>query len=727
MKKSDRCVNERHLIIDVIARVGSDVAQQLIINHVLNNSDATEEELRHALIHSMGFQIPIAELIASVDFLCFSENLKQEPSTVSDTQRRACLTFGAIIKNLRTNGNTTSALRLVNKLEEILGHHNESEFQKLYKPRNRRSAENPHTRENNHLRKKRMLIHALGNAGHPNSLQHIISYTETNQGTPSLRRAAAYALRHFSCNKSADALLKAAVNDPENIVKQAAFEVYSSHPAGKTFTKEQENTILSAHYSYPVVARVKRGTIADILKALSFELILPKVDWKKVIGTQKIGASFGIFMENYIKLKLAPFNGMFDLKVHDEAWAVGNLGLINRFIDIFRVKVCYQLNFHYDLNILKDFGIDSIQNLASAFDRIFHKIVDPIKEAIDLISDLIDMGRNHILEKMIVDLVALFKELPSLIKEMAENLYHSMLKLNSFDGYPLVDRVKKLINRIRVFIDDVKADIFGFYHSVADAITVSLPFVGKEIKEGFELIGDSWKFWENPIASFHGMENALLKFKLAVVTFVEAKQRVMDSLNVFKGGLPYWFHPVEEVKGMVNDVMDIMGMIKDEIVHYGGNSDVQSCSIDITDGLTMCENKNTIHKLVDEAVVPVVNRTLFRVKEIATPFWDKATELIDLFKRIKSSYDFIREAINKGKYFVQKIFGAKFHRKFPKKPGPCESSSCACGEYKNKGDGRYGLDLEIDTKSKFDAFNPMTGLVSWYNEKKFSLFHTDQM
>lgn len=51
--------------------------------------------------------------------------LNLEPSTVSDTQRRACLTFGAIIKNLRTNGNTTLALRLVNKLEEILGHHNE--------------------------------------------------------------------------------------------------------------------------------------------------------------------------------------------------------------------------------------------------------------------------------------------------------------------------------------------------------------------------------------------------------------------------------------------------------------------------------------------------------------------------------------------------------------------------------------------------------------------------
>ncbi|XP_061197209.1 uncharacterized protein LOC133205414 [Saccostrea echinata] len=560
-----------------------------------------------------------------------------------------------------------------------------------------------------------MLVHALGNAGHPTSVQHIVSYMEADKATPSLRRAAAYALRHFSCNKSADALLESAVNDPENIVKQAAYEVYSSHPAGKSFTYEQENIILAARYSYPVVTRVRRGTFADILKALSFELVLPKVDWRKVIGSNKIGASFGIIMENYIKLKLAPFSGLFDLKVHDEAWATANLGLINQFIDIFRVKVCYQINFHYDLNILKDFGIDSIQHLASAFDRLYHKIVDPIKEAVDLISDLIDMGRNHILEKMITDLVQLLKDLPSVIKEMAENIWKSLKKINNFDGNPLVDRVKKLINRIKVFIDDVKGDILGFYHSVADAITVSLPFVGKEIKEGFELIGDSWKFWENPIASFHGMENALLKFKLAVVTFVEAKERVMDSLNVFKGGLPYWFHPIEEVKGMMNDVMDIMGLINDQIFHYKTDPAANFSEADITDGLMMCENKKNIHDLVKDAVMPVVNQTLGRVREIAKPFWDKVTEVIDLFKRIKSSYDFVREAINKGKFFIQKIFGAKFHRKFPKTPGPCDPS-CACGEYKKKNNGRMGLDLMIDSKSKMDVHNPMTGLVSWYGD-----------
>lgn len=42
--------------------------------------------------------------------------------------------------------------------------------------------------------------------------------------------------------------------------------------------------------------------------------------------------------------------------------------------------------------------------------------------------------------------------------------------------------------------------------------------------------------------------------------------------------------------------------------------------------------------------MPEVNRTLENVMEIAKPFWEKAKEIIHLFKRIKSSYDFIREA-----------------------------------------------------------------------------------
>lgn len=53
-------------------------------------------------------------------------------------------------------------------------------------------------------------------------------------------------------------------------------------------------------------------------------------------------------------------------------------------------------------------------------------------------------------------------------------------------------------------------------------------------------------------------------------------------------GLPYWFHPVEEVKGMMNDVMDIMGMVKDEMLHYNKDPNANFSESDITDGFNIC-------------------------------------------------------------------------------------------------------------------------------------------
>lgn len=38
-----------------------------------------------------------------------------------------------------------------------------------------------------------------------------------------------------------------------------------------------------------------------------------------------------------------------------------------------------------------------------------------------------------------------------------------------------------------------------------------------------------------------------------------------------------------------------------------------------------------------------VNCMLERVRKIVKFFWDKVSEIIDFFKRIKSFYDFIRE------------------------------------------------------------------------------------
>jgi hypothetical protein len=66
----------------------------------------------------------------------------------------------------------------------------------------------------------------------------------------------------------------------------------------KRFLKTNDN---------PDIKPTNRGTFADILKALSFHLGMPKFDWKKVIGSTKLGASFGLRMENFVDLNLGTY------------------------------------------------------------------------------------------------------------------------------------------------------------------------------------------------------------------------------------------------------------------------------------------------------------------------------------------------------------------------------------------------------------------------------------
>ena len=53
--------------------------------------------------------------------------------------------------------------------------------------------------------------------------------------------------------------------------------------------------------------------------------------------------------------------------------------------------------------------------------------------------------------------------------------------------------------------------LLSYFQSNADAMTITLPFVAHEMGEGFQLIKDNWKFWENPMESFKGMDMSLVK------------------------------------------------------------------------------------------------------------------------------------------------------------------------------------------------------------------------
>ena len=191
-------------------------------------------------------------------------------------------------------------------------------------------------------------------------------------------------------------------------IRAEAQGLYLQHPAAMSATQynmtmkkaefihsqiERNMTALAGHI------RNRRKTFMEFLKALSFELGIPTSklhlspvllllfkfssillcglfveNWVKSIGTAKLGAEFGIYLENNMKLDIDDLAGSFEVNVDDRAWVTALLGFIGIDFDVIRAEACFRGGIGYDLNILKDFGADSIVDVVKNFDKIFLNI-----------------------------------------------------------------------------------------------------------------------------------------------------------------------------------------------------------------------------------------------------------------------------------------------------------------------------------------------------------------
>ncbi|KAH3823827.1 hypothetical protein DPMN_125650 [Dreissena polymorpha] len=120
------CVDERNLLIDLIAREGSADAQLLVLEHVMSRPNVTEEDMRRCLFHAIALQNPVTELVSQVEQLCFEDGHGPgETPALTKTRKRACLSLGAMAKSLHER-NTTESDRIVERIENWLDHHNEN-------------------------------------------------------------------------------------------------------------------------------------------------------------------------------------------------------------------------------------------------------------------------------------------------------------------------------------------------------------------------------------------------------------------------------------------------------------------------------------------------------------------------------------------------------------------------------------------------------------------------
>ncbi|XP_060074374.1 uncharacterized protein LOC132554093 [Ylistrum balloti] len=660
------CADQRYLFMDIIGGRGDPFSQKLLLRYLSINGTSNEKEACRILLLFIHLENPLPELILKVENLCFGKDNEFHAKSAPFLHKR--------------------------------------------KKRSVTEVDSPRL---NHIVTKLVFINSLGNTGMERSLDHILSYLQPNQGASAWRRAAVLSLRHYKCNKSANALLHTALYDEHDLVKEISLKAFSQHPRGRILQPEHHEMVLTRNYSYPALMRLKRGIIdIDLTGGFRIAITIPGINWEKTIGSSDIGAGFGLNIRNRMELELKPLQGHFLIDTYNKAFVEAYCGLLNKHVDIFKALVCFQGHIGYDLNVLKDFGINNVKDLVNIFDTIMKNTVDPIKKAVNNFKHMVQTFRDGGIQKMFNSLVLAVKNLPQVIKSAADKFVALMRKVADFGGLPWLDDMKRLVVRVKTFIEDVRDDIMGFYNTVVDAVTVTLPYIGKQFMDSIATIVSATKsLLSNPSQAINGMTQAIMNIKMAISMFLDVKNQVLDACFFLKGKTPYWMTIGDEVNNIITEVKELIDRLSspgsDGIL--GSTSDLLTMAV--SDGIQHMEEQAHVIKaeLIEDfkdAMGPLM--TLF---EVAKPVIDTFRSIMDVVQGIKSTYEFLRDMIIKAKSMIQKIFGPKFNIKFPTRRRE-ENAQCGQGVWPTTTAGLYkttGVDVHLNRGSKVRC--PVNGMV----------------
>ncbi|KAK7460766.1 hypothetical protein BaRGS_00038813, partial [Batillaria attramentaria] len=483
------CEDQRLILIDVVARIGNVVSQELLLKHVLTRQPPVDEDLRRLFIHCVALEHPAEKFVRAVEEVCFGENGQHHGSTsMTRTQSRACLAVGSLVKNLAKAGRHELANELTDKLETWLDEHKKGDSHV-----SKRDTWLTDTEHENHHISKAVLLHALGNAALMRSRRHLLEHAQPNRGHHLWRRAALDAMRHYKCKKVGKDKNRETKSfkrvDEKYTVRQMALSVYVKHPRRREVTRPHEDSILSRNYTYPAVARVKRDMAEMIL--FQFKIQVPKLDWKKEIGTKDVGASFGVYFDNSIDGLFKVLSGYVDVNVHDKGWAEIHLGVIHKHWDILLVEICYRGRLSYNMNIVKDFTVGLFEDISSTFEHIANQIVEPMEQtANDLAVNYQDPETNEP-KSGFESISQAVQQLPT----RTENALRSTIDLSkvaeSVTGLPVVSKIQQLAGRAQSLMEDVHTEASDLYLNIKDAAVVALPFAEKEIRQSLNTVLDT--------------------------------------------------------------------------------------------------------------------------------------------------------------------------------------------------------------------------------------------
>ncbi|XP_066298079.1 uncharacterized protein [Branchiostoma lanceolatum] len=564
-----------------------------------------------------------------------------------------------------------------------------------------------------HLHEKATILGALGNAGMDRSYDYFLSYMNSSEAPSVLKRTSMSALKNYDHEKAAHEILRVAIEDPDGHVRYAAALDYLGHPrAAKLLTAQQQINDRNVNQTNMAEEREKRGlsdTIEKLFKGFYFKLETPSYDWHKRIGSSKIGASMGLVIRNKMELDLKPLSGGFYVDAVDMAYAKVHIGVLGVDYKFLEAGVCFKGKAEYEFNIFQEFNFEEVFRLVKLFDRVINQVVGNIKDTIIRFKQLLGRSTGSI-DGIFQDIIEAVENLPNQVREFRVKAKEFTRKTGKYtDLPPVVENVKQVVQRVSTLISDVKVEVMEFYNSIADVVSITLPWAAQQIENGVTMVVSSIKrLFKTPKTAIEDIFKGVTMIKFAVTGVIQTKERIEKALLFNEDKTLHWMNLREDL----DQISDDISVATNSLLELNDWAVQQVESTDFTRRF-FGVNITAARQQIVAGLREIMNGLLGPVQQvyrIPNTFLSAFEETVDLIKSIKDGYNAIKNGYDEAKSLIEQIFGSKSDQDFPRMY--LESDSCGDGFYPSTGQGRYaeqGVLLEAAAGQQIGA--PFSGII----------------
>eukprot|EP00058_Branchiostoma_floridae_P000530 XP_002586018.1 hypothetical protein BRAFLDRAFT_110184 [Branchiostoma floridae] len=518
------------IMVDALGSVGTEAAQRLLTLQVLTAEGAPAKLIQRMLISYVSMNTPpIEDFLRSLEEICFKRKVEyQDPRDEWMVHNTALLILGAVADRLK-HTDPERARGLVRKLENSVGVHD---------PWHHRQLREALTRDElkRHYHEKATILQALGNAEFDSSFDHLVSYVNNTDSPPLLRTTALSAIRKYGHAEAAGLLLDSALFDEEEHVRYHAALQYQRHPKAlnlRQMKQDLANGLVNvSHYLDDVISltkamsqnphlRKRRGVVEDVLDSLiqgiQFELKLPGVEWHRKIGSDKIGAEFGLIMKNTFDLDIRLSEGRADLDIYDHAYARGLLGAFDMKFDFIDTGICFIGGISYKVNILQDFNFKKLLDLIKTWFRDVPAVIKDVKGTIETFRNLFSHLENTSPEEIFKSLLDAIQTFPDRITAISRWARDTLERIGAYDNLPsFIAEARQVLLRVATLFNDVKKSITELVNTIADSIHVVLPWGAEQIWQGLQTIFQEIRnLIRSPQTAAGNIAKAVYRFALA--------------------------------------------------------------------------------------------------------------------------------------------------------------------------------------------------------------------